>query len=132
MNVKENRYFKKARSRASKVLKNKKRTQQLLHMLSRKLRDTNFNQSGKGGILNRLSVFGRLVRAYIKGEYRGVKTAHILMIVAAIIYFVTPLDLIPDFIPVTGFVDDFTVIAWVYSKLRYEIDAYLAWEKQSI
>ena len=53
----------------------------------------------------------------------------ILMIAAALIYFVTPLDLIPDFIPVTGLVDDFSLIMIIFNRFKEDIVAFQAWEK---
>ena len=70
-----------------------------------------------------------MVQAYRKGHYREIKIQNILLVVAALVYFVTPLDLVPDFIPITGLIDDFTVVLWVYNKLQEEIDNYLEWER---
>ena len=74
-------------------------------------------------------VLGRLVRAYVTGEYREIPWKTMLILVAALLYFVNPLDLIPDVIPVTGLTDDFAVLVWVYNAMRLEIDKFLAWEK---
>ena len=43
----------------------------------------------------------RLMRAYYRGEYRAITESTLIVIVAAIIYVVSPLDVIPDEIPVT-------------------------------
>ena len=37
----------------------------------------------------------------------------------------SPIDLIPDFIPVSGLLDDLTVVLWVYQTLKDEIDVNL-------
>ena len=39
------------------------------------------------------------------------------LIIGALIYFINPFDLVPDFIPFVGFVDDMTIIALVYRYL---------------
>lgn len=72
---------------------------------------------------------GRLVRAYADGSYRDVHAGSIALAVAAILYFVSPLDLIPDAIPGAGLVDDATVIAFVLSRLQLELDRFAAWER---
>jgi uncharacterized membrane protein YkvA (DUF1232 family) len=77
----------------------------------------------------KLGVFSRMVTAYASGKYRSVPWKTIMTILAAIIYFLNPLDLIPDIVPIMGFTDDFGVLVWVYSTMSLEIDKFLAWEK---
>ena len=78
---------------------------------------------------DRIKLLGRLVRAYANGSYREIGVANIVLIVAAILYFVTPIDLIPDAIPGAGLMDDATVLAFVLAKLEIELDRFSAWEK---
>jgi uncharacterized membrane protein YkvA (DUF1232 family) len=50
------------------------------------------------------------------------------MVTIAILYFVSPIDLIPDWLPLAGFVDDAAVILFVIRQLKQDIDGFLAWE----
>ena len=50
------------------------------------------------------------------------------MIVASLIYFVSPIDLIPDFILGLGFIDDATVLAWTIRACAADLAAFIAWE----
>jgi uncharacterized membrane protein YkvA (DUF1232 family) len=52
------------------------------------------------------------------------------MIVAAIIYFVTPFDAVPDFIPWLGFTDDLTFVLFVLARVREELDKFVGWEEE--
>lgn len=63
------------------------------------------------------------VRDVATGRYKGYKVWHLTVIVAAIIYLVSPIDAIPDFI-VGGFLDDMSVIAWAFSKVGKELKMY--------
>ena len=72
---------------------------------------------------------GRLVRAYANGSYREISVGNIAMVVGAILYFVTPLDLIPDAIPGVGLIDDATVFAFVLARLDSELAQFAAWER---
>jgi uncharacterized membrane protein YkvA (DUF1232 family) len=49
----------------------------------------------------------------------------------AIIYFVNPFDLIPDFIPVIGYLDDVAVIALAVASIHNDLDDFRAWEANS-
>jgi uncharacterized membrane protein YkvA (DUF1232 family) len=78
---------------------------------------------------DRIKLLGRLVRAYATGSYREISVGNIVLIVAAILYFVTPIDLIPDAVPGAGLVDDATVLAFVLAKLEIELDRFSSWER---
>lgn len=51
-------------------------------------------------------------------------------IVSALLYFVSPIDVIPDFIPFIGYIDDAAVIALCIAWLHEEIEDYKKWLKK--
>ncbi len=124
----ENKHFQKAQKKASGVLKDKSRLKALLLNSTNKLKSIGLGKIKFEKLTERVMIIIRLIRAYVKGEYRALPWKSILILVAALIYFVTPLDLIPDFIPVSGLIDDLTVVLWVFKTLEKEINAFLAWE----
>src|SRR5690606_6515521 len=128
--IEGNKFFKNAKQRASNILKNKGKLKHLFNVSSEKLSELKVENIKNTTVVSRIKVLIRLVKAYAKGNYREVELQSILMIVAGLVYFVTPLDLIPDFIPITGLVDDFAVILWVYNKVQLEIDKFVEWEHQ--
>lgn len=67
-----------------------------------------------------------LVKAYFKGTYRAVTWQTIAVALGALIYFVAPIDAVPDFIPFVGYVDDAFVITLVLRRLRTELEAFRA------
>ncbi|MGA2330116.1 MAG: YkvA family protein [Bryobacteraceae bacterium] len=77
-----------------------------------------------------LKLLIRLVRAWAKGDYKDVPITTIILSVAAIIYFVSPIDAIPDWIPVIGYVDDAAVVAFVIASIKNDLDAFREWEKR--
>ena len=81
-----------------------------------------------GSIRSDLPLLIRFVRAYVRGEYRRVPWKALLMAVGALVYFVMPLDLIPDFLLGTGFLDDAAVIAYVIKLLRDDLRLFEEWE----
>jgi uncharacterized membrane protein YkvA (DUF1232 family) len=70
----------------------------------------------------------RMVRATAAGRYRRLPRRTLVAAVAGLIYLLDPLDMIPDLVPVVGFVDDAAVLAWVVSRVRRDLDEFLAWE----
>ena len=70
----------------------------------------------------------RLVTAYVSGSYRQIATETIVSGVAVLLYVLSPIDVVPDFIPVLGFMDDVALISWFTDKFRVELERFKAWE----
>lgn len=73
----------------------------------------------------------RLVRAYATGEYRAIENKTIISGLAVLLYVLSPIDLVPDFIPVVGFLDDLSLVSWFLSKFQVEITRFREWERQT-
>jgi uncharacterized membrane protein YkvA (DUF1232 family) len=82
------------------------------------------------GTLVYLRAMLRLIRAYYRGEYRTVPITTLLIIVAALIYLLDPLDLLPDWIPALGFIDDAFILTLAIRRTREAIEQFLAWESR--
>ncbi len=72
-----------------------------------------------------------LVRSYVKKEYTKIPFASIISILAALIYFVSPIDLLPDFIPGIGYIDDVAVLMLVMHMVKDDVDEYKEWKEQN-
>jgi uncharacterized membrane protein YkvA (DUF1232 family) len=70
----------------------------------------------------------RLMRAYSEGRYRDLPETTLVVIVAAIVYLVNPLDFIPDALPALGYLDDATVVSLAVRRSRETLDNFMAWE----
>jgi uncharacterized membrane protein YkvA (DUF1232 family) len=70
----------------------------------------------------------RLMRAYGEGRYRQVSGKNLVLAGLAIMYLVSPLDVMPDFLP-GGFFDDAAVIGFVLKKIRNELASFEIWEQ---
>lgn len=104
----------------------------LLTRMATKLREANWQNVNAVSAKEKFFVLGRLIKAYALGHYREVPWKTILLIVAAILYFLNPLDMVPDIIPLTGLTDDFAVLLWVYNSVSNEIEKFLTWEKAQV
>jgi len=87
-------------------------------------------RAGTPGLGARLTSLPRLVRATLRGEYAGTTRARLLTLVAALLYVVSPIDLVPELLlPILGLGDDALVIGWVAAALINETESFLTWER---
>lgn len=75
-----------------------------------------------------LSIFIRMVKAHFNGTHK-LTNSTLGLVLLALVYFISPIDLIPDFLGFFGYADDFSVIMAVYVKLQDEINQFLDWER---
>jgi uncharacterized membrane protein YkvA (DUF1232 family) len=131
-NALNNRFFQAALQKASRVLGKPGRLFILLATLVRKLQQTNFAQGDSVQVKQKFYILGRLLHAYAHGEYREVPWKSLLLVVAAVLYFINPIDVLPDVLPVLGLTDDFAVLLMVYKSLSSDIEKFLLWEKSKV
>ncbi len=74
----------------------------------------------------------RLIRAYHQLEYRDISAQNLLVIVAALIYFVSPFDVIPDSVPILGNIDDAFVVRLAMKSAGADLDVFMAWETSKV
>ena len=105
-------------------------------LIAKSLRDVaqklDAQDSRKGPIQQMVDVgrlLVRLVAAYANGSYRQIATTTIVSGLAVLLYVLLPVDVVPDFIPVLGFIDDAALIAWFMDKFRVELEHFKAWEQ---
>ena len=71
-----------------------------------------------------------LIRDYANGSYREIPFNIIAAVGGALLYVLSPIDLIPDFIPVIGYLDDAAVIAFCLNLIEKDLAAYKAWKNR--
>lgn len=77
-----------------------------------------------------LKLLFSIIQDYVKGEYRAIPFWSIATIVAALLYVLSPIDLIPDFIPVVGYVDDALVVAACLAMVEQDLHTYKEWKNK--
>ncbi|GHB29884.1 YkvA family protein [Salinicola rhizosphaerae] len=85
----------------------------------------------RGGALARIArafrVFGPMCLDVVKGRYRPVPWAAFGWMALAVVYLVSPLDLIPDFIAVLGLADDVVIVGWLLTRVDRSLADYRRW-----
>ncbi len=101
-------------------MSNKKKVSVLLDQVSKKAKD---NKGVLSDIWDDLTTLTRLLRAWVSGKYPLPK--HLLGgTVVALLYFLNPLDVIPDFLMGIGYLDDVVVIRFALQSAKKELDKY--------
>lgn len=83
-----------------------------------------------GSELKNIPVLASLVRSYVMKEYTLAPTGTMIAVVTALLYWVFPIDLIPDGIPGVGYLDDAVVVALCWKMVETDVELYDDWHKQ--
>ncbi len=86
------------------------------------------NKGSLEGVWTELQLLFSLSKDYASGNYTSIPKSAIISVVAALLYFISPIDLIPDFILGLGLVDDVIILRFVYKKVKKELDKYQVWK----
>lgn len=116
-------FFAKAQQHARRILKDPDALLRLAQKAERKAARLS------SGMFSQLKTCVRLIRAYAKGDYKQVSWESMVVLVGAVLYVASPIDLIPDAIPVAGILDDATVLSFALRMVNEEVQEFLAWEK---
>jgi uncharacterized membrane protein YkvA (DUF1232 family) len=72
-----------------------------------------------------------MVVAVLRRSYPGLSRRKLLAFsLLAALYVLSPLDAIPDVIPVLGWTDDSAVVLWFVTGLVRESGRYVEWERR--
>jgi uncharacterized membrane protein YkvA (DUF1232 family) len=118
--------------KAAKLLGRPGKIGLVLHDAYQKLTSADAGKSGFVQIKEMMLTLIRLVRNFINGRYRQISTKTIVIGVATLLYLLLPFDLIPDFIPAMGLMDDLSLMAWFIRAFQQELIKYQEWETQQV
>jgi uncharacterized membrane protein YkvA (DUF1232 family) len=122
--MKADRILRGYKNKAGIYINDSAKAERLLYDASRKA-------NRKGGPLEAvwedLHLFLNLLRDWKNGRYKNIPTKSMLLIIAALLYFLNPLDLLPDFIPLGGLIDDATILAFVIRQIHHDLQVYKSW-----
>ena len=117
--------YEKSRKHAEDLIKDPDRLENFLNNLEKKLSKI----PKVGHVLANIPILVAMVRSHMKHEYPGLPLGTLIGVVAALVYFVSPVDIIPDSIPGVGHVDDALVIAVTMAFIGADVEAYKQWKQ---
>lgn len=112
---------------AEEILKDIDKLERFLQRLEKKLKTIPL----AGEKLSHIPVMVSLVKSYTKREYTDIPIGTIIAVISALVYFVSPIDIIPDSIPVLGYFDDAAVVAACWALVESDVDEYIKWREAS-
>lgn len=68
-----------------------------------------------------------LLKDWYMGNYTKIPFRMVASIAGAMLYLVSPLDIVPDWLPFGGLLDDALVLAAIFAMSRRDLDEYLVW-----
>ena len=95
------------------------------------LKDKFKNQSKLSKFYEEFKLLLSMIRDYYSRKYTEVPWYIISSIGAALLYVLSPIDLIPDFIPIVGYLDDAAVLAFCLKQVRAEVEKYKEWKESN-
>ena len=81
-------------------------------------------------IASDVAVLFDMVKDYAGGGYRKMPKRTVFAAAVALLYVLNPFDLIPDFVPALGYVDDSAVLMLVVKSIRADLDDYRSWTQK--
>ena len=89
-----------------KTIKNSKANAELLGSVAKMSQGNRFSAGFKNSITE------------LVGDVTGGSLGNKALAISALMYLVMPMDMVPDFIPLTGFADDMFVIGTILMKIK--------------
>ncbi len=122
--------FSNAKDKAREYLDDPEKIKELVLIAVSKLREIKPEQNERViRFMQQVNTASRMIKQSINGTYQDLPWKSLLAITAGLIYFVTPVDVIPDFIPISGLLDDVSVMWWIFQSFSRDIEAFEEWEK---
>jgi uncharacterized membrane protein YkvA (DUF1232 family) len=81
-------------------------------------------------VIDDLKLLFELVKDVVQQNYTEIPFGSVIVVAGALLYFLAPFDVAPDFLPAIGFTDDVTVILLVIKQIQTDLDKYKMWIKK--
>jgi len=76
-----------------------------------------------------VKLFFSMLKDFFTKKYIDVPVGTIMSLAGTLLYVFLPIDIIPDFMPGIGFIDDAAMIALCLRMAKLDIEKYKAWKE---
>ncbi len=118
-------FFMGSKNRARVILNDKKRAQDTVRQAFGKALN---NKGNLNEVWEKMQLLFGISKDYLNGSYPNVPIRSIVAIIGGLIYFLSPIDVIPDFVPFLGFADDIFILNLVYRQVIKDVEKYKIWK----
>ncbi|TDD58265.1 DUF1232 domain-containing protein [Kribbella antibiotica] len=85
-----------------------------------------------GDVIERARALPRLIRAARSGAYGELPKSRMTLWVFALVYLISPIDILPDLLPVIGVTDDAGVLVWLLTSVSTAAGLYINHERKQV
>ena len=116
--------FEKMKHKAERVIEDRDQVKNLAEKAWAKAKEL---QGPLAQVWGQFILMIQMLRAWFAGDYKELPTTSLIAIVGGLLYLLSPIDVIPDFIPVIGYLDDIFVLGVVFTQVAKDLAAFAAW-----
>ena len=81
------------------------------------------------GFIRKIPVIIRMVKSIMSKNGYKPEFKNVILPALVVVYLISPLDIIPDWIPLIGVLDDLALLALAMPMLISEAEKFVAWEE---
>lgn len=127
-NGRESSILEKTKRMAAELLADRQGMKDLAGRAKEKVKSVQIGDETLESLFGLVNTFVKMVSAHLKGIYLEIPWRTLALMIAGLLYFVNPFDIIPDFIPVAGFLDDLTFLLLILKSIRKDVELFQDWE----
>lgn len=124
MDDKHKKNLEEYKTKAEEYIRDREKAEELLRKTRERARK---NKGPLDEVWEDLHLLFDIFEDWIKGRYKEIPKGSIIAIIAGLLYFLSPIDIVPDFLPIAGFIDDAAVLALVVSQIKGDLNKYREW-----
>jgi len=130
INTFKNKEFLKWKTKAESYVDDKEKTKELIEVAMEKAENKKLGPIEE--VWDKLQLLFSLVKDWVNGSYKEISKGTIITSIIGIVYFVSPVDIMPDFIAGLGFIDDAAIIGFVIKQISGDLERYKLWKDDKI